>query len=147
MRDLNKELDFLKTRGYKVGKSFLSPEGKMHTWIADRACAVEHVPMLVALENMKSKATSFDSPALVDLSVLCEKAAAGNETAPEVAAKARAMKTEWRFLMQRGTPLPPTLKEKQALDAEGEALAGRMVTFLARELPNLSVLTIAQAGA
>ena len=147
MRDINKELDFLKTRGYKVGKSFLSPEGKMHTWIADRACAFEHVATLVALENMKSKATRFDSPALADLAILCGKAAASNEAALGVAAKGRALETEWVLLVQRGTPPSPSLTERQALDAEAEALAGSMVTFLARELANLSVLTIAQAGA
>lgn len=119
----------------------------MHTWIANRACAFEHVELLVALEKMKSRATSFDSPALTGLAVLCRKAADSNEAAPDVAAKARAaLETEWGLLVQRGTPLPSSLKDKLALDAEGSALAGRMVTFLARELPNLSVLTVAQAG-
>ncbi len=146
MQDISKELDFLKTRGYEVGASFVSPEGRMHTWIANRACAFEHVALLVALEKMKSRATSFDSPALTELAVLCRKAADSNEATPEVAAKARAFEAEWGLLVQRGTPLPASLKDKQALDAEGAVLAGRMVTFLARELPNLSVLTVAHAG-
>ena len=146
MPDINEELNFLKARGYEIGESFVSPEGKMHTWVANRACTSEHVAMLVALENMKSEVTRSDSPALRELAKLCRKAAAGSETTPEVAAKARALETEWQLLVQRGTPPPPSLKEKKALDAEGEALAGRMVAFLTLELPNISVLTIAQAG-
>jgi hypothetical protein len=102
--------------------------------------------MLVALERMKSRAISFDDPALTELAVLCRMAADSNEATPEVAEKARAFETEWGLLVQRGTPLAPSLRDKQALDAEGAAMAGRMVTFLARELPNLSVLTVAQAG-
>jgi hypothetical protein len=144
MQDISKELVFLKARGYEVGESFVSPEGKMHTWVADHACAFEHVQLLVALENLKSRATSIEGSALTGLATLCRKAADSNEVAPEVATKARAFETEWRSLVQRGTP--PSLEDKQALDAEGAALAGRMVTFLARELPNLSVLTRAHAG-
>jgi hypothetical protein len=141
MHDINKDLAFLKARGYELGESFISPEGKMHVWVAGRACAFEHVQMLVALENMKSAVTSIDSTALTDLAALCRQAADRNEDAPEVSTKARALETEWRSLIQRGTPPPPSIKDKQALDFEGAALAGRMLTFLARELPNLSVLT------
>ena len=118
----------------------------MHTWVANRACAFEHVSMLVALEEMKSRATNFDSPALTDLAVLCRKAADSNEAAPEVAAKALAFETEWALLVQRGTPLLSSLKDKRTLDAKVAALAGRMVRFLGRELPNLSVLSTAQPG-
>jgi len=146
MRDINKELEFLKSRGYEVGDSFVPPDGKIHTWVAGRACAFEHVAILVALENMKSKVTKVESPTLEELARLCRRAADSNDAVPEVAAKAREFETEWALLVQRATPLPASLKDKQALDAEGAALAGRMVTFLARELPNLSVLTIAQAG-
>jgi hypothetical protein len=142
MRDINKELDFLKARGYEIGDSFLSPEGKIQTWIANRACAFEHVELLVALENMKSRATSFDGRALTELARLCGKAADSNEAISDVATKSRALETEWALLVQRGTPPPPSLKDRQTLDAEGVALAERMVTFLARELPNLSVLTV-----
>jgi hypothetical protein len=145
MQDISRELDFLKARGYEVGESFVSPDGNMYTWVADHACAFEHVQLLVALENLKSRATSIDSSALTGLATLCRKAADSNEAAPEVATKAREFETEWRSLVRRGTP-PPSQKDKQALDSEGAALAGRMVTFLARELPNLSVLTRAHAG-
>src|SRR5467141_3455215 len=115
MRDINKEVEFLKTRGYEVGPSFVSPEGRMHTWIASRACAFEHVAMLVALEKMKSRATSFDGPALTELAGLCRKAADSNEATPEVAEKARTFETEWGLLVLRGTPLPSSLTDKQAL--------------------------------
>jgi hypothetical protein len=47
---------------------------------------------------------------------------------------------------KRGTPPPPSLKDKQVLDGKGAALARRMVAFVARQLPNLSVLTAAQAN-
>jgi hypothetical protein len=146
VHDINKELAFLKARGYELGGSFVSPEGKMHVWVADRACAFEHVQMLVSLENMKSAVTSIDSTALTDLAVLCRQAADRNEEVPEVSIKARGFETEWRSLVHRATPPPPSLRDRQALDVEGAALAGRMVTFLTRELPNLSVLTRARAG-
>ena len=86
------------------------------------------------------------SSALTDLSALCGKAAERNEEAPEVSAKARAFENEWRLLLLRGTPPPPALTDKQALDVEAAGLAERMVMFLTRELPNLSVLTDARAA-
>jgi len=146
MLDLDKQLAFLKSRGYELGESFVPPDGKIHTWVAGRACAFEHVEMLVALENMKSGITSIDNSALTDLAALCRLAADGNEETPEVAVQALAFVTERRSLVQRGTPPPSSLRDKQALDVEAAALAGRMVTFLARDLPNLSVLTRAHAG-
>jgi hypothetical protein len=146
MRDISKELDFLKKCGYEVGESFVSPEGKMHTWVAGRACAFEHVAMLVTLENMKSKATSIDSLGLTDVPALWRRAADSEEATREVATKASLFEIEWRSLVQRCTPPPASLKDKQTLDGKGAALAERMVTFLARELPNLSVLTVAQTG-
>jgi len=146
MQDISKALAFLKARGYKVAESFLSPEGKMHVWVADRACASEHVQMLVELENLKSSATAIDSSALTALAGLCRQVSESGAVDSATAAKARNLQTDWRILVQRGTPPPQTLKEKQALDAEGGQLAGRMVNFLARELPNLSVLTRTHVG-
>lgn len=141
MYDIKKELSFLKRRGYVVGEVFVSPEGKMHVLVADRACAYEQVRMLVAMENMKSDATTIDSPALTALATLCGQVAAGGEVDSEIAAKASRFETEWRSLVGRGTPPPSSLKDKHALDTEGVVLAGRMVTFLACELQTLSVLT------
>jgi hypothetical protein len=102
--------------------------------------------MLVTLENMKSAVTSVDSLALTDLAALCGQVANRNEEAPNVSTKARGFETEWRLLIQLATPPPPALTDKQAIDVEAAALAGRMVMFLTRELPNLSVLTARAAG-
>jgi hypothetical protein len=146
MQDIDKALAFLSARGYRIGDSFVTPEGKLHVWVADRACAFEHVQMLVALENMKSAATAIDSPALTDLVGLCRQVYESGGADSASATKARDLQTEWRILVQRGTPPPPSLADKKALDVAGEALAARIVDFLAREIPNLSVLTRAHSG-
>jgi hypothetical protein len=145
--DLDKQLAFLKSRGYEVGESFVPPDGRIHTWVAGRACAFEHVEMLVALENMKSGITTIESSALTDFAALCRRAADANEATLEIATKARALETKWRSLVLHGTPPPPSLSDKRALDVEAVSLADQMVSFLARELPNLSVLSPAQAEA
>jgi len=146
MQDIDKALAFLKARGYEVGSSFVSPEGKLHVWVADRACAFERVQMLVVLENMKSAATAIDSPALTDLVGLCRQVCETSEADSASATKARDLQTEWRILVHRGTPPPPSLADKKALDVAGEALAARIVDLLTREIPNLSVLTRAHSG-
>jgi hypothetical protein len=143
---IEEDFAFLRARGYEVGDSFVSPEGKMHTWVAGRACAFEHVQILVAIENIKSKVRTIDSPAPTDLVALCRQVAASGDVDSETSAKARAFETEWRLLIQRSTPPSPLLRDQQAFDAEGAALAGRIVTFLTRELPNLSALTRAYSG-
>jgi hypothetical protein len=145
MQDINKALAFLSERGYKIGDSFVTSEGKLHVWVADRACAFEHIQMLVALENMKSAATAIDSPALTDLAGLCRQVES-SATDSASATRARDLQTEWRILVQRGTPPPSSLTDKKALDVAGEALAARIVEFLTREIPNLSVLTRAHSG-
>jgi hypothetical protein len=145
MRDINKELEFLKSRGYEVGGPFVSDEG-MRRPISGRACAVEDVLMLVTLENMKSKVTTVRSPALEELASMCGNAADRSGAVPEVAAASRGLETEWMLLLARATPLPASLADKRALDAKAVVLAGRMVAFLGRELLSLSVLSIAQAA-
>ncbi len=145
MQDINKALAFLSERGYEIGDSFVPPDGRVHVWVAGRACAFEHIGMLVALENMKSSATAIDSPALTDLAGLCRQVESSAVDSAS-ATKARDLQTEWRILVQRGTPPPSSLADKKALDVAGETLAARIVDFLAREIPNLSVLTRAHSG-
>ncbi len=146
MQDINKALAFLSERGYEIGDSFVPPDGRVHVWVADRACAFEHVRMLVALENMKSAARAIDSPALTDLVGLCRQVYESSAVDSAAATKARDLQTEWRILVQRATPPPPSVADKKALDVAAEALASRIVDFLAREIPNLSVLTRAHSG-
>jgi hypothetical protein len=146
MQDINKALAFLSERGYEIGDSFVPPDGRIHVWVADRACAFEHIRMLVALENMKSAATGIDSSALTDLVGLCRQVYENSAVDSASATKALDLQTEWKILVHRGTPPAPSLADKKALDVASEALAARIVSFLAREIPNLSVLTRAHSG-
>jgi hypothetical protein len=137
-QEITAAVEYLKERGHRIGDAFVPVDGKIHIWIDDKACAYEHVRALAALERMKEASQTIGSLALKRLAVICRRVAETGQVDEQVVSEANALVHQWGILVQSATPQPTSLQEAKSIDAQGQALAGRMVDFLATQLPLIS---------
>ena len=131
-------VEYLKERGHRIGETFVPVGGKIHIWIDDRACTYEHARALAALERMKEASQTIESPALKRLAVICRRVAESGQVGEQVISASNVPVHEWVTLVRTATQPPTSLQEAKSIDAQGRALAGRMVDFLANQLPLIS---------
>ena len=131
-------VEYLRQRGHRIGEAFVPVDGKIHIWIDDIACTYEHIRAFAALERMKEASQTIDSPALKRLAVICRRVAESGQVGEQVISESNVLVHEWGTLVRTATPPPTSAQVAQSINEEGRVLAGRMVDFLATQLPLIS---------